>query len=202
MKKITDFKVVFICPDHNEKYNKRKIHTESLLKNIGFKDIEHFKSTTENYPDCLNKANVSILENNLDSPILIVEDDIEWTGIDTIEYDESVDAIYLGISKSGGHPIENKDQGSSKFEKWSSTQVLVKNMLTTHAILYISRKYKERVISILKQNIGLPNHTDVLLSRIQSEYHILANKMPVFYQSRHFGNVVHSENWTKFEIDI
>jgi len=73
---ITEFKVVFICPDHNEKYHQRKVHMENMLKKIGFTRIEHYKSSTENYPDCLSKATIDILENNLDSPILIVEDDI------------------------------------------------------------------------------------------------------------------------------
>lgn len=35
---------------------------ENLLKNIGFVDIEHYKSSTENYPDCLSKALIDILE--------------------------------------------------------------------------------------------------------------------------------------------
>lgn len=60
--KITDLKVVFSCPDHNEKYNMRRQHMEQLLKNIGFTQIEHYKSSTENYPDCLNKANIEILK--------------------------------------------------------------------------------------------------------------------------------------------
>lgn len=62
---------LYICPDHNEKYHTRNLHMDNMLDTIGFKDFTHFKSSTENYPTCLNKATIDILENNLDNPILI-----------------------------------------------------------------------------------------------------------------------------------
>jgi hypothetical protein len=59
--RIQDFKVVYICPDHNEKYHARKVHMDTMLAELGFKDIVHFKSGTEGYPKCLANANVDIL---------------------------------------------------------------------------------------------------------------------------------------------
>lgn len=171
-----------------------------MLKNLGFKNVEHYKSSTENYPDCLNRANIDILENNLDVPILILEDDIEWLGIEEIEYDPYCDAIYFGLSKSAGHPTENKDEGWALYENWSPTTLRIKNMLSTHAILYNSRKYKEAVISLLKSNLGTKNHTDVQITRIQSNFLVLASKHPVFYQSAKFNDDSHAENWTKFQV--
>ena len=197
---IIDFKTVYICPDHNEKYHTRKIHMDNMLNTIGFKDVTHYKSSIDNYPTCLNKATIEILENNLDNPVLILEDDIEWTGINEIIVDSIADAIYLGLSKSGGHPIDNIHLGDSVFETWSDTQVKVINMLSGHAILYISRAYKEAVIKSLKNNILFYN--DVLISRLQPNFTILANKKPVFYQSSKFNIGMHEENWTKFEINI
>lgn len=199
--KIQDFKVVFICPDHNEKYHLRRLHMEKLLKNIGFKYIEWFKSSTENYPDCLANANIEILQNNLDTPVLIVEDDIEWTCIEDFEFDESWDAVYLGISKWGGSMTENIWCGEAQFSEWSHKSVRVINMLSTHAILYISRKYKETVIELLKKYKNTGYNTDVLLSRIQSEYTIIAPKCPLFFQSSKFNNCG-VEDHTKFIISI
>jgi hypothetical protein len=199
--KITDFKVVCICPDHNEKYHSRKLHMERLLDKIGFKNVEHYKSGTENYPDCLSIATIDILEKNLDEPILIIEDDVEWNGIDEIDFDPECDAIYLGISKSGGHPLINLHLGESKFEKWNETQVRVINMLTTHAILYNSKKYKLAVIDILKRNMNKKYYNDVLISRIQNEYLILAPIKPLFYQSAKF-NIQFLEDHTNFVIKI
>lgn len=199
--KITEFKTFYICPDHNDKYRARKVHIDKLLTQIEIKDFTHYKSSSNAYPDCLSEATIDILQNNLDTPILILEDDIEWTGIEEIDYDQSCDAIYLGLSKSGGHPTENIHLGCSQFENWSSTQVRVKNMLTTHAILYNSRKYKEDVITILKNNLGNNYYNDVLISRIQNNFTILANKNPIFFQSSKFNNTTHEEEWTRFNID-
>lgn len=44
---IQDFKVVYICPDHNEKYHARKLHMGSMLATLGFKDVVHYKSGTD-----------------------------------------------------------------------------------------------------------------------------------------------------------
>jgi hypothetical protein len=198
--KIIDLKTIYICPDNNEKYHKRKIHMDNLLTTIGFKDFTHFVSSTDNYPSCLNKATIDILENNLDTPVLILEDDIEWTGLDEFVFDPTADAIYLGLSKSGGHPTDNIHLGYSTFEKWSDSQARVMNMLSGHAILYISRKYKEAVLESFKNNPYYYN--DVLLSRLQSKFRVLANKIPAFYQSSKFNKTMHEENWTNIRLNI
>ena len=197
---IQSFKVVFICPDHNEKYHERKLHMETMLRRIGFTNIEHYKSSAEDYPDCLTKANIDILQNNLDHPILMLEDDLEWTGVENIEFDSTADAIYLGVSRCAGHPYINKDEGMSVYTNWSSHLVRITNMLSTHAILYLSRTYKEQVIKLFQSYLGLKYHSDVLLSRIQSKYLVLGTKQPVFYQSAAFGNTIGVQECTKFEI--
>ena len=200
--KITEFKVVYICPDHNEKYHLRKLHMDELLKNIGFTNVEHYKSSTENYPDCLSEATINILKANLENPVIILEDDIEWTGKIDIEYNSDCDAIYLGLSKCGGHPVNNIDLGSSQFDKWSNTQVKVLNMLGGHAILYISKKYKDAIIDILNNNKNRKYYNDVLFSRIQSKYLVLAEKVPLFYQAGKFNSSYHVEYCTRITIDL
>jgi hypothetical protein len=201
--KITDFKVVYICPDHNEKYHERKVHMDELLQRIGFKNIEHYKSSTENYPDCLTNATIDILKNNLDNPVLILEDDIEWTGQIDFEYNFRYDAIYLGLSKCGGHPSLNTDSGmdSSQFSKWSVTQARVMNMLSAHAILYISKKYKEAVINIFEKHKNQKYHGDVLLTRLQKDFLIVAEKKPFFYQCTKFNPCGHVERCTKIQLE-
>jgi hypothetical protein len=198
--KLTDIKTIYICPDHNEKYHERKLHMDNLLTNLGFTNFHHYKSSTDSYPKCLCDATIDILKNNLDEPILILEDDIEYTGYSDISFDSSIDALYIGLSKSGGHPIINLHDGPSLFANYSNSQVRVINMLGGHAIIYISRKYKEAIIDSLER-MGNTYYNDVLFSRLQKHYIILANKIPSFYQSAKFGNVQHVENWTKFQIN-
>lgn len=194
--KLQDFKVVYICPDHNEKYHKRKQHMDKLLQNIGFKDIVHFKSSSQKYPICLTIATIEILKKYIDEPILLLEDDVDFTGIDTFDYIEDADAIYFGISKDGGHPRENINKGNSIIYPYSDNQVRVHNMLTCHAVLYITRKYKCAVIQRLMENIT--GYNDVTISRVQPHFKVLANKKPSFYQSSRFNDNDCIEKSTKF----
>jgi len=194
---IRDLKVVFICPNHNEFYQKRCEHMKIMLKENGFKDVVHYKSSSESYPKCLSQAFIDVLS-QYDEPILVLEDDVEFTNVDIFEF-VIADAIYFGISKSAGHKHENKDDGMSLFENYSDTQVKVINMLATHAIFYITREYKNAVIQALQNDSH--SHSDVVISRLQSRFKILANKNPSFYQSSKFNYSKHSENWTKFNIE-
>ena len=197
--KLQDIVVVFICPDHNKKYHERRLHVESMLKRIGCKHVIHYRSGTENYPACLMEAEIEILESYMNTPVLIVEDDIEFTGVDVFEFIPEADAIYFGISRSAGHPTENKDEGESVVLPYSDSQVRVINMLTTHAILYISPAYKRAVIQLFNQYKGVKYYNDVLLSRLQPHFLVLANKKPSFYQAAKFNKGMHEENWTKIE---
>ena len=187
---LQDLKVIFICPEHNEKYIKRKTHMTNLLEKIGFKNIIHYKSSSLKYPQCLTLATIDILTKYNSEPILLLEDDVEYTGIDSFDYVADADAIYFGVSRSGGHPRLNTHQGGCKVVPYSINQVRVMNMLTTHAILYISSKYKNAVIDQLKKH--LLNHSDVMISRLQPNFKVLANKAPSFYQAAHLNNGNHN----------
>lgn len=200
--KLTDIKVIYICPDHNDKYHMRKLHMDDMLAGFGFRDVTHFKSGTEMYPECLNNAVIAILEAHMDVPILILEDDVECTGIDTIAWDASADAIYLGLSRYGGSRTENRWHGGSQLMPVAEpSQLRVMNMLATHAILYISRSYKQAVIDTLRSHAGQSYNTDVLISRMQPYFRVLATRVPVFYQSNRF-NVHDLETATRFAINI
>jgi hypothetical protein len=172
---------------------------DSLLNTIGFTHVEHYKSGTEAYPACLVNATIDILQKNMDEPFLLLEDDVEFTGVDTVAVDVSADAIYLGLSQFGGSKTIDKWEGYAQHIPHSETQVRVMNMLSGHAILYISSLYKQAVIDILTTFRSIKYNSDVLMSRIQANYLVLANKKPSFYQSAKF-NSRYLEEWTKFVI--
>lgn len=202
--KLIDIPAIFICPDHNTKFKERKIHVENLLTEIGFKTIIHFKSGFEEYPICLTKAIIAILEKyNNDDPIIIIEDDVEpFLHLDEnieIEFPDNTDAFYLGFSKCGGSKTNNVDDGPSIIQSHNDKYIRIINMLSTHAIIYKSKVYKEAVINTLSNMIGKDRyHSDVLISRLQPSYNIYGYYHPLFYQSAKFGNVQHVENVTKF----
>lgn len=196
--KLQDLKVVYICPDHDDKYKARKIHMEALLTQVGFLGelVEHYKSSIENYPDCLGKAVIEILTKYMNEPVLILEDDVEFTGIDEFDMIKEADAIYFGLSIAGGHATQNHADGPCRHIPFSESQVRIQNMLATHAILYISPSYKQAVIQTILGHMGQRHHTDVLMSRLHPKFLVLANKCPSFYQSSRF-NTGSEEYYTK-----
>jgi len=185
--KLPQLRTVFICPDHNEKYRLRKEHMFLLLKD--FSNAKHFKSGTENYPSCLLQAFIDILEAHMDDePLLILEDDVAFVeGRDDIEIPEGADAVYLGLSIFRGSRTISHSDGVHELSPFSETQVRVLNMLATHAIVYVSKAYKQAVVDALRPYVGVDYHSDVLISRLQSSFLILANKKPSFYQSSEFN---------------
>jgi hypothetical protein len=186
--KLQELKVIYICPAHNEKYSKRKIHMDTLLHRIGFTDIEHYVSGTENYPACLINATLAILQKYMHVPFLLLEDDVEFTNIYEFHYVKEADAIYFGLSKYGGSLTKDSWEGFAAHENYSQTQKRVLNMLGAHAILYNSVRYKQAVIDTLTPYKEVSYNSDVLISRIQKNYLVLAQKQPFFYQSSKFNN--------------
>ena len=195
--RIQDFKVVYICPDHNEKYHARKLHMDSMLATLGFKDFVHYKSGTYGYPRCLCDATIDILTTYMNEPILLIEDDVEFTGVSEFEFVHGADAIYFGISRSAAHPTLDTSVGESIFKPYSTTQVRVINMLSAHAILYITPHYKQAVCDALRATKGF---NDIAMTRLQPKYRILANKTPSFYQSAKFNPPGFSDANTRFSI--
>jgi len=204
--KITDLKVVYICPDHNEKYHARKNHMDALLTTMGFKEIIHFKSGTEAYPECLAIAIKNILTTYMEEPFLLLEDDVESTNQMEFDYVEDADAIYFGLSIWKGSFIKNVCEGSAQFECYSKNQVRVLNMLSGHAILFISKKYKKAVIDALTSTIVPLMQSDILMARMHRQFKVLANIVPTFYQSLQFNQeqtdpLNNVETSTKIQID-
>ena len=141
--KLKDILTIYICPNHNEKYNKRKIHMDQLLTKHGFTNFIHYKSSTEKYPLCLNNATIDIFS-KYKPPFLLLEDDIDCD-IDTfpeeIDIPDTTDAFYLGLSCGGGHQTYNYDEEDSSFIQISNSIVKIRNMLSAHAVIYINQKY-------------------------------------------------------------
>lgn len=203
--KLLDQLVVFICPDHNEKYHRRRLYMETLFSSLGFQHVVHYKSGTERYPECLVTATIDILETYLSRPFLLMEDDVEYTGASLdITIDDDVDAVYVGLSKYGGHPTENQNVYPLSYEAYSDTHVRILNMISAHAVFYNSSAYKLGVINALLSKPRPGYFNDVLISRIQPHYNVLALKRPLFFQSNLFNSteVFDVEASTRIEIGI
>jgi hypothetical protein len=197
--KIQDLKIVFISPNHNAKYAWRTQHMLQLLRRIGCRDVTHCVSGHANYPNCLREATITILKSYPSEPILILEDDVDFTGVSEVDWVEGVDAVYVGLSRSAGHPTENTHLPTpAVLEPHSATQARVLNMLATHAVLYVSDRYKRAVVEALGATPGF--HQDVVMARLQPSFLVLANKVPSFYQANRFNEPHDLEEITRVRL--
>lgn len=201
-------KVVFICPDNSPKYSARKHTMLWMLEAIGFPPdrIEHFKSDPIPYPACLVKATRDILEKYIDEPVLILEDDVAYTNQCMFDIPSDADAFYLGLSECAAHPVHPYNEGISQFRPVNTNTVRVLNMLSGHAILYKTRRYKLAVIEAMNVALQRGIVNDIQLARLQPSFNIYAGVKPMFYQSCVFNIVspqyVHVEDQTDIEIKI
>lgn len=122
-------------------------------------------------------------------PVLILEDDARLNPkaaarrtVYTIPDD--TDALYLGTSLYGrvgkGETIL---KGALSFSH-SNMYLRIFNMLSLHAVLYISDKYKKHVINLLNDFIKNPiGGMDDRIAETMWRYNVLALRTPIFFQN-------------------
>jgi hypothetical protein len=191
-------KTVFICPDHNENYNTRRKHMETILAKHGFTNVIMYKSSTD-YPHCLRHALYNILQQNLDNPVFILEDDIVFHKDPKLVFDLPLDtdAFYVGVS---GTCMDFEIAGRNRtlttidYDIFNDTLIRVKNMLAAHAILYLGRQYKE-TLSKTTLNSSIP--CDVDMCKLQPSFNIYGLQFPICWQSMKFNKADWCEHVTK-----
>ena len=118
---------------------------EALMKRMGILDWEMYKTGTARYPLCLSEANLRVLQKYefIMKPLLILEDDVDWTLQSEIEVPDDADAVWLGFSKWSGSHFENKFHEKARFKRTQTSSVFrVVSTLTTHAIVYLSARFR------------------------------------------------------------
>lgn len=191
-------KTVFICPDHNEKYNKRRIHMETILAKYGFTNVIMYKSGTD-YPHCLRHALYNILQQNLDTAVLILEDDIMFQKNTKFVFDipDDADAFYIGIAGTAMDfegTARNRIIDTRDYEIYNDTIIKIKNMLNAHAILYLGKQYKEM---LSKLTLNSDNPCDVDMCKLQPLFNIYSIRYPICWQSTRFNSSDWPEHVTK-----
>jgi hypothetical protein len=191
-------KTVFICPDHNEIYNERRKHMENILAKHGFTNVIMYKSSTD-YPKCLQYALYNILQQNLDSPVFIIEDDIVFHKNPKLVFDLPIDtdAFYFGVAGTSMDfegRVTDRLLDTNDYDLYNDTLIRVKNMLCAHAILYLGRKYKE-TLSKLTLTSTMP--CDVDMCKLQPKFNIYGLQFPMCWQSKKFNKTDWNEKLTR-----
>jgi GR25 family glycosyltransferase involved in LPS biosynthesis len=129
---------------------------------------KHFVGCGQSHIDALQSG---------DAPLLIFEDDAQVTEhyCEEIDIPHGADAIYLGWSTA------NKKMTVKNF---SENLVKVTGLAAAHAILYLSKRYKDFAegaikIAIYEEQVPL----DVALAYFQKDFNVYAVRRPYFVQS-------------------
>jgi hypothetical protein len=186
----------------------RRDHVESMLDRFGLIGHRIEGGTTDpsikalqNYPlvlGCLGhiKAIDQALCSNPFRPFVILEDDVSVTaspGI--IEVPSLTDVVYLGVSNAGCQPDINVyclDIKRTRSQKYKHL-LRVYNMLSTHAILFVSLRYAMAYMRAMMEacilNIYLREKTswDTISTRLSTLYNVYALDKPLFYQDASVG---------------
>jgi hypothetical protein len=132
--------------------------------------------TNLHYVGCA-QSHIDILDDtNYSTPLLILEDDVEFTPAfkPILEIPDDSDCVYLGVS-SGNPNYQTKKYGD---------YYRIGGILATHAILYVTEEYRSKMSEVSKFCINvIKQPLDMGASSIQFENKVYTPIYPYFYQS-------------------
>jgi hypothetical protein len=137
---------------------------------------------------------IKLLESKLEGdfrPFICLEDDCSatpWFRHD-ISLPEGADGLYLGISAYGLHPMTGLGYPQVQMTPVNTEIVRIYNMLSTHAILFLSRSWAQNCLEGIRRALDtdLPGSWDIPISRSMGKFNIYALKKPLFYQDAKMG---------------
>ena len=145
-----------------------RISAKTIPAPEGSKFDKHFVGCGQSHIDALQSG---------ETPLLILEDDAQVTEDyrEEIDIPHGADAIYLGWSTA------NKKMTVKNF---SENLVKVTGLAAAHAILYLSKRFKDFAegaikIAIYEEQVPL----DVALAYFQKDFNVYAVRKPYFIQS-------------------
>lgn len=129
------------------------------------------------YVGC-GQSHLDILENkDYKTPFLILEDDAEFTPAfnPILNIPDDVDGVYLGISKGNVY---------YQTRRYGPDYLRISGILATHAILYITEKYREEMAAVDKHCIyTLKKPWDIGSAGLQQKFKVFTPSKPFFYQA-------------------
>jgi len=175
---------------------------EEQFKQIGLKNHERLSArivepppetpkTIYHYRGCA-QSHIDILEGEKDVPLLILEDDAkitEWFNPIIDNLPENTDGVYLGVSHGDGRYFA-QDIGNNLAK--------ISGVFATHAILYLTERYKQAVIETAKDFVYNKNTPfDLGCAMLQQHFNVVTPHLPYFYQADERDSANKWENLTK-----
>ena len=179
-------------------YDSRAQKIKKLYNDLNLKEvfIEAIKSNNFNGN---TKSTLKALELSItyDEPVLIFEDDANYTENynHIIDVPDDADAVWLGTSifglVEGWEHMSMRDNiflaPPTKINEYKDFYK-IENMLSAHAVLYISKRYKNEMANYLKYSISKYVAPDVIFAATMKNFNIYACKRPMFYQDDNAHN--------------
>jgi hypothetical protein len=137
-------------------------------------------------------AHLSIINQDIRTPFMILEDDCEFTRRFHYRYvlPRDADALYLGASAYGlmpvgavGHPV----WGGVRFTRFGPNYLRVLNMLSSHAKIYLSEDYLRAVTERATLYCHREAHIDAVQASLHVSHLVLTPNQPVCHQSKIVG---------------
>ena len=164
-------------------------HLEQSLRQQGFEDLdwcpgvrlqESGSRSERMHAQAVALAHKRALELHLDDqPLLLLEDDVatEADANWTLAVPADADAVWVGISRYGKPIVQPINPSLSRIER----------MFSTHAVLYLSKSYKEHAIHCAEQCNSCWLPFDIGLSFYQKDFNVYALNQPAFFQANGKG---------------
>ena len=190
---IRSFDLIYLHGPHRPE---RKEHMERHFNDKGL-NAECHVGICDQGPYSGVLSMISIMQKRLQGefkPFILLEDDCsptEWFRYKIpIPYD--TDALYLGLSKYGLHPQLNHGIPQTECKAVEGYPELVRllNMLSNHAILFMSKRWTENCLECFQKVVKCaknPREYDIEQCRTMSHFNVYGLRQPLFYQDSKVG---------------
>lgn len=196
---LLDIPVYFI---NLERDTEKRDHMVSMLAELGFKNVNRIDAiqSTPGIVGLSKSQNLSLSQ--IPAPFIVLEDDCDIQNfVAEIEVPDDADAVYLGNSPWGR--VDGHHGLLLRATKTESDPELYRiyNMLSSHAILYITDDYVgmcKRTTKYCSDISAVP--MDVPFADIQKYFNVYAFEKPHFVQKEYENAMSNAPAWTNKNI--
>ena len=173
-------------PVHYINLKKDKEKNDLIIKNLnnlGFKKITRHEGIQHKNSSIGCSRSHHMVLSKVKVPFILFEDDILINNfLSNVDIPENSEAIYLGTSSWGR---KNSCSGPDlEYKKIDEKIFRIFNMLSAHAVLYLSDDYRKMCEKIAYQfGYVYENFQDIGFAEIQKYFYVYCFNDPMFFQS-------------------
>jgi hypothetical protein len=164
----------------------KRVQLEKTLSDRGFKSVTRVPGVEGiGKINGITAAHIKAISYAIESvgfPFIVLEDDVVLNNINTdVILPADADAIYLGISTWGVYNGTGHKQIS--VEKYDQNFYRVYNMLSTHAIMFLSLDYAKMILRSYEFFLSASEAMDKANAELAKYFNVYGLTNPLFYQS-------------------